>query len=853
MAHLLRWTFRIFVSLCVLSLCAVAIIWYLASRSLPDYNATYRLNAVSEPIEVIRTNAAVPHIFAQNDKDAWFGLGFVHAQDRIWQMIVDRRTAQGRLSEVFGAETADTDEVMRRLGLYAAARQSVGALDPSTLEILDAYSAGINAWINTINTEALGRGAPEFFLFPGAVEPWEAADSIALVKLLALRMSGQLEQDILRMKTAMVLAPEQLADLLPDVPGSALAELPSYEDKNAGLSGDHRRQADPNQTAQAINQLRRLLSTDDDLAFGTDLVSPDLALSPFPRRAFAGASNVFAAAPTRSATGATLLANDPHFDLSAPSVWYLARLELAGGGLIGATIPGVPGVWSGRSDHLAWGYTASTLDDLDVFLEEINPSNADEYLTPTGFATFDQRDDVINIKGAQPRRITLRWSAHGPVIPDWHYDIGSVTPPGHVASISWTALSPADTTIAAIVNLTNAQTIEEAITSGEDFIAPSINLTLAEPNRIAMKTLGAFPKRAFRQTGQGRIPALGALAFNQWLGRLAYSENPEFIEPTGGILGNTNNKITDAPFPRHMTFNWGDSQRVQRWEFLMQNRRVHTRDSFIDVQLDEVSTAARTLLTLVGAELWYNDTPAAAGSVERRRHKALELLSVWNGAMNEHLPEPLLYATWMRHLQDRLIRDELGDLADEFTSLEPLFIERVFRDIDGASRWCDVVQSTVIETCPEIAQAALDEALIWIDENIGGTPESQRWGDQHEAQQDHKVLGTNPFLGWVVNIRQSTSGGDEALMRGRMIGSGETPYANIHAAGYRGVYDFADPDSSVFILSTGQSGHPFSRFYDNLGELWRRGEYIPMSLDPALARAANAGIMTLIPNVSPSE
>lgn len=848
MARLIRWTFRTFASLCVLAVCAILMVWYLATRSLPDYDMDYSLTGLTGPVEIIRTNAAVPHIFADTDQDAWFALGFVHAQDRIWQMVMARRTSQGRLSEVFGADTADTDEIMRRLGLYTAAQQSVDAIDPSSMSVLNAYSAGVNAWIETINTQALGRGAPEFFLFPGTVEPWQPADSIALVKLMALRMSGQLEQDILRTRAALRLSPEQLADLLPDVPGEAIAALPGYAEQQSAVQR-------PTTVVSAYDEIRGVATL--RTAFGpagsepgTHISSPDLPLSPFPRRAFAGASNVFAAAPSRSATGATLLANDPHFDLSAPSVWYLARMELSDGGLIGATLPGIPGVLSGRTDHLAWGFTASTLDDLDIFLEETNPDTPNEYRSATGFTAFSERQDRILIKGASPRNITLRWSENGPIIPNWHYNVGDITPPGFQAAISWTALSPSDTTIETFIKLASASNIDDALDAGESYIAPSINLTFAEPTRIAMKTLGAFPKRSFRQIGQGRIPAMGAVAENQWQGRLPYDANPELIEPTGGILGNTNNKITDAPFPRHMTFNWGDSQRVQRWKFLMQNRRVHTRDSFIDVQLDEVSTAARTLLSLVGAELWYNGTPAPAGTAERRRQKALELLSVWNGEMNEHLPEPLLYATWMRHLQDRLIRDELGDLADEFKSLEPLFLERVFRNIDGAARWCDVVQSSTVETCPEMAQAALDESLIWIEENIGGTPESQRWGDQHEAWQDHDVLGKNTMLGWVVNIRQSTSGGDEALMRGRMIGTGENPYANIHAAGYRGVYDFADPDSSVFILSTGQSGHPLSRFYDNLGELWRRGEYIPMSLDPELARAANAGTSTLTPIVS---
>jgi len=343
------------------------------------------------------------------------------------------------------------------------------------------------------------------------------------------------------------------------------------------------------------------------------------------------------------------------------------------------------------------------------------------------------------------------------------------------------------------------------------------------------------------------MPTYGYVAANRWQGLKPFSENPAWLSPPGGIVGNTNNKLLDAPFPENLSFVWGDSQRVERWRFLMQSREIHTRDSFIEAQLDTVSNAARTLLPLVGRDLWFTGEAAAQGTPERLRQEALALLAEWNGAMNEHLPEPLIYAAWMRALQERLVRDELGPFADAFGHMEPLFIERVFRDTDGASVWCDVRQSAPVETCDDVARLALDDALLLIGAGDGTTLESLRWGDVHEAAHDHPVLGTIPFLQWFVNIRQSTSGDGDTLMRGRTLGSGPNPYLNVHAAAYRGVYDFADPDSSVFIIATGQSGHPLSRHYDDLGELWRRGEYIPMSLEPALARAAAEGITKLVP------
>jgi penicillin amidase len=389
--------------------------------------------------------------------------------------------------------------------------------------------------------------------------------------------------------------------------------------------------------------------------------------------------------------------------------------------------------------------------------------------------------------------------------------------------------------------------VAEAIDAGKDFIAPSQNLTLVDRETIALKTVGAFPQRDAAHQSRGRMPSQGWRPENRWKGRAPYEENPQFVSPQGGILGNTNNKILERPFPNHMSYDWGDTQRIHRWHKLMQTREVHTRDSFIEAQLDTVSYTARSLLPLIGANLWFTGEAAPAGTPERQRQIALSLLSEWNGEMNEHLPEPLIYAAWLRALQARLITDDLGPLAKSFGHVEPLFIERVFRNVDGASAWCDVRQSAPRETCEDMARLALDDALVWISERYGSALESLRWGDAHQATQDHPVLGEVPILRYFVNIRQSTSGSDNTLQRGKTSGRDPDPFHNVHAAGYRGVYDFADPDSSVFITSTGQSGHPLSRYYDDMAQLWRRGEYIPMSLDEELARAAAVGVTRITP------
>lgn len=817
MVTLFRWLFRATVTLVVVGVLGFLLLWWFLSRSLPDYDAVNGVAGLSAPVEIVRDHSNVPHIFGESDPDVFFGLGYAHAQDRLWQMTMLRRTGQGRLSEIFGPRTLPIDRLMRRLDLATLARSSLEVQDEPTLAALEAYAAGVNAWLEEVNEGARGRGAPEMWLFPQAISPWQPADSLLIVKLMALQLNAQLPAEVLRARTSLLLEPERVADLLPDSPGGGVAALPAY----ASLMPD----VEPRFAAAAPR----------------DPLFPNLGAF------LAGASNAWASGPSRSATGSTLLANDPHLALTAPGIFYLARLELSSGGVIGGTIPGVPLVLTGRSAELGWGITSSYLDDLDVHAEEVNPEDAREYRTPDGWAPFETRDSIIEVQGAPAETLRLRWTENGPVLGPEDFDLGLVQPQGHVMSISWTALSAEDTTMTAGMRLMRAQDVEGGLEAAALYVAPSQNLVLADEDEVALVLIGAIPLRDPDHQSEGRMPTLGHRPENRWLGTRPAAENPAFLDPSGGIVGNTNNKLLDAPFPDHLSHLWGDSQRVLRWEFLMQDREIHTRESFIETQLDTVSPAARTLLPLVGRDLWFTGEAAPEGTPERQRQRALALLAEWNGQMNEHLPEPLIYSAWMRALQERLIRDELGPLADEFTHVEPLFIERVFRDIGGASVWCDVRQSAPVETCGEMARESLDDALLLLGEDYGTALESLRWGDAHEAAHDHPVLGTTPLLAWFVNIRQSTSGDDHTLMRGLTAGEGPNPYLNIHAAAYRGVYDFADPDSSVFIVSTGQSGHPLSPHYDDLGELWRRGEYIPMSLDPALARAAAVGITRLLP------
>ena len=818
MSIFLKWLIRALISICLLLSIMALVSYNLASRSLPKYNQTLVSDKIVSKIEIIRDSSNIPHIFSENMNDVFFGLGYAHAQDRFWQLNILRRSAQGRLSEIFGHKTLQLDEFVRRLDIYNLSRLSLKHQSEQTKSILKAYSNGINARVLEINTKALGRGAPEMFLYPSEFSYWQPADCIAIFKLLALKMSGQIDAEVTYAKASMAMENQRLLSaLLPDSPSKIITKLPNLKKASSKSFSNSKEKVEP-------TALFRL---------------PDFEL--------AGASNVFGATKERSAANGALIANDLHFELSAPSLFYLARVQLEESAVIGASVPGTPVILSGRNENLAWGITASYLDDQDIFIEELNLSNPNLYRTDDGWAEFKNDEHFIKVKNSSALKITRNWTKNGPVLPSSVFDIASITPKHHVATLSWTGLAETDTTISSAINLMLSHDVRQGLNSLEDFYAPSLNFLLVDAEKMSLKTVGKMPRRSPLSQTQGRMPSLGWRLENNWRGFWGYEVNPTINSSQGDILGNTNNKITDQKFPKHVSHFWGDTQRILRWQKLMQSREVHTRESFIEAQLDTVSPTARSLLPIIGSELWYSQPMGEAGSNQRLRFDAVSLLASWNGEMNEHLPEPLIYSTWLKFLQKNLIEDEIGSLSNRFEMINPIFIEKVFRDIDGAAQWCDIKQSSNRETCTDIASDSLDEALLWLQEKYGKNLNALRWGDAHEAFHRNETLGNVPILKYLVNIRQSTSGGDNTLMRGKSLGRGNEPFLNIHSAIYRGVYDFADPDSSVFIISTGQSGHFLSRHYDDLGELWRRGEYVPMSLDPKLARGASIGVTTILP------
>ncbi len=768
----------------------------LADRALPDYDGEMQAQGLSAPVEIIRNAHAVPHIYARTNPDAAYALGIAHAQDRLWQMELFRRAVQGRLAEVFGSAAVPADRVVRTLDLYGHARRSFDVLSPDVQAALAAYADGVNDYMAS-NTRPL---PPEFQLLWHEPEPWQPHDSVALVKVLAAGLSGNAFGEILR--TRML---EQLDD-------------------------DQMRTFDPPYPADAKPAIR-------DLAGLYKTLGVERIFAAIPDTGPPGASNNWVVDGQWTRSGKPMLANDPHLGMLAPSIWYATHLNVAGRNVIGVSIPGIPSVILGRNDHIAWGFTNTGPDTQDLYIERLNPDDSGQYETPLGWRDFETRQETIRVRFGDDETITVRESRHGPILDALAEQVEDVVEDGYVLALRWTALSSDDTTVEAGFRITQAQSVAEFDEALRLHISPMQSMVVADTDgNIGMIAPARVPIRTDANDTQGLLPVPGWKPENDWLGFIPHEGLPRTINPAHGYVATANHRIIGEDYPYYLTSSWDAPYRAQRIEEMIEARRDHDVASFEAMLADDVSLFARELLPHL---LTINpDTDEEA--------EAIALLGDWNGEMRKDLPQPLIFHAWLRRLHERLYADELGDLADNVGRRRETFIANALDGEPQARRWCDNVNTEETESCGDIVRLALSDALEDIDNLYGEDLSDLRWGDAHPVVNNHMPMGFVPVLRGMFNIERPSAGGPYTVNRGQ-TGGGSRPFANVHAAGYRAVFDFADLDRSVYVISTGQAGNPASPWYGNFASLWADGGHIPMTTDREAIENGAIGRLTIVP------
>jgi len=789
-----RWLIRIGVGLTALTIIAgLLLVDFVRSfqRSVPSYDGARNVAGLSAPVEILRDRYAVPHILAASLPDAAFGLGYVHAQDRLWQMEMARRFIQGRLAELFGAPALDTDIMMRAMGLYSAAEEAVKRLSPDSQRVLQAYAAGVNAYLNAHR----GRWPIEFVLAGDTPEPWRPADSIAVLKGMAMQLSGNAFAEAARAQLIAVLGRRSVQDFF--LPFSE-APLPDYLDTVYGAT----------QTGQA---------------YGV----PDIT-----------ASDNWAVDGAHSITGKPLLANDPHLGFSIPSVWYLAHLSFQDEDIVGGTLAGIPAVIAGRNRHVAWGETNTGPDTQDLYLERLNPDNRRQYQVPGGWLEFESRAEVIRVRFGADRRAILRSTRHGPVMPDTS-PLGAAAPQGYVAAFSWTALDPDDTSFDAIIGIDRAKNAAETKKAANAFVTPMQNIVYADDEgtagHIGLMLPGRVPQRSERNDSFGLVPAPGWDGRYDWQGFIPPEDMIVVDDPLSGRVATANNDTAPEGYRYTLTREWELPYRFDRIDALLAATSKHSLASFKAIQTDTVDTYAQKLKGRL----------IAAGPFEGA--DAARLVAQWNGAMSAARPEPLIFAAWARALARRIYGDELGPRFPNFWGYRTEFTLRVLDGVEDEERWCDDRGTADIEDCASRVRLALHDAVAELSAAYGSDPARWRWGEAHKATHRAQPFGEFPVIGGWFNREVELDGGAFTLLRADHSMRSERPYAAIHGAGFRGIYDLANPDNSLYMISTGQSGNLFSPHYDDLIGLWARGDYIAIPTERGAVEQTAVNRLSLQP------
>lgn len=792
--------------LLVAAACAVYV-W----RTFPQLDGEIKAPGLKAPVQVRRDGADVTHIQAQTLADAYFALGWIHAQERGWQLEFNRRVMHGRLSEAFGPAALDTDRTMRKLGIVPSARAQWERLPPETQGLLAAYAQGINGFHAT-SSQAL---PPEFHILGVRPGEWTPQDSVGWALMMALDLGGNWGTEFARLAAVQRLSTEQLWQLIPSYPG----ERPATSTDLAKLYRELGVYREAGKTAAAPAPAKVALMPDlDQWVQGLGHLEGI-------------GSNNWVVAGSRTASGKPLLANDPHLGLSAPAIWYFARIQAASGpggkpvDAIGATLPGAPSVVLGRTAGVAWGFTNTGPDVQDLYLEQVNPQNPKQYRTPTGWADFAEREETIRVKGQPDEKLVVRSTRHGPVMSDANPTYAEVIDTKKYAlALRWAALDPDNQTVHAAISANSAQTVDELLAAFALHHSPMQNLVAADTTgKTAYQAIGRVPTRDLGNDIKGMAPSPGWESRYDWTGWLPAAQNPHAdaaaIEAKGWHA-TANERIHAADYPHFIGQDWNTPERAERIAGLLTRTQRHTPGSMRDIQADTVSLATRRLYPVLRTTA--SDHPLAAAAQDQ--------LKAFEGDMRPDAAAPLIFAVWADELTRGLVAPKLGDARFKALYGKRTFragVQRMLEDPQAGAFWCSPTN------CAQQSSAALARALDRIAAQQGPDVAAWKWGAAHPAWSTHRPFSNVGPLARFFDVLTPTGGDPWTVNVGQYWANDpKRPFANRHAASLRAVYDLSDLEQSRFVYQTGQSGLVFSPRYRDMADTWAGVQYRPLQMKP---------------------
>ncbi|MFK8017578.1 MAG: penicillin acylase family protein [Gammaproteobacteria bacterium] len=787
-----------------------AYLWGSLADSLPVTNGELVVEAFGAPVIVTRDLRGVPSIDASSDRDAYMALGFVHAQDRMWQMELQRRTAQGRLSEVLGRDNIPSDIIFRTLDLYGSAQRALPTLGEEALVSLEAYAEGVNAWLSQARTLPI-----EFRTLGMRPEPWTVIDSLAWMKVFALNLSGNYQQELNRLVVKSMVSDAHYAILFPD--------------------------ADPNEpvtiVADAAGQTAALGALNGQLD------------DAFERLGLGGkyvGSNAWAVSATRTGNGRALLANDPHLGLQMPSVWYVASLTGDQLEVTGMTLPGLPTVIFGHNQHIAWGGTNLMADVQDLYVEQINPADQSTYRAGDEWLPFVERVENIEVKAnfpaflrpkLRPVKVRVRSTRHGPIISDL---IGLDESP---LALRWTALASDDNTYEAFYALGYAQDFTSFRSALNHVVAPALNFVYADQDgSIGYAVAGRIP---IRPVGDGSMPVPGSTDEFEWSDFVPLGELPYSLNPPSDFVVSANNRPVGPSYPYFISRDWASPARARRIAQMIEEAFGSGPVSVESIGAMQMDTVDRSVQAILPHLIGYRPT-----SDEQR--EALAHLRDWDGDMAEDSPAATIVVGWLRSLKFVLMRDEFSGYWN--TTDENRATRKIRRSVDtdvltriladDSAGWCDDISTETNESCADMLDMALT-ASIASTTKLLGTPDMDkwRWGDAHELKFKHMPFSQTKVLDSLFERRIANGGSPDSVNAANANFVDAVGYEQDFGASFRSVIEMGgERPNMYYVNSTGQSGNVISDHYDDMVRPFRDGRLFELE-----AEQTNDHVLTLTP------
>jgi penicillin amidase len=763
--------------------------------ALPQYNGELKITGLSSPVTVFRDERGMPHIYAENEHDLYFVVGYIMSQERLWQMDLIRRATSGRLSEIFGAAYVQTDLFLRSLGIPEKSKMVINNADAAIVESLSSFTDGVNAYIKNAGKKL----PPEFRILRYKPDPWKTEDVANIIGYLGWDLAGgNLSTDIFNYRLIKKLGYEKAGELIPDWQADTTSVFPDF----------------------------RL--PDDKLKEALAFISSMDKLKSLGIASFSGSNN-WAVSGKKTVTGKPILSNDMHLDLAAPGIWFQMHQVIPGKlNVTGVAVPGEPVIVAGHNERIAWGMTNLMVDDVDLFSEKINPDNNDQYSFEGAWKNMEVRKEVIKIKGGKSDTSYIKFTHRGAVISDFR-DINDAA-----LSMRWSGYDMSDE-LEAVYLLNRAGNWEDFRSALKDFKSISQNFAYADiDGNIGLNTGGGVPVRK----GYGSMIRPGETGEFDWKGYVPFEQLPFSYNPENGFISSANNKTVSSDYPYYISFRYALPYRINRIREMLNEETKFRIEDFKRMVTDQHSDYAALLTPHI------LDLKSRLTEMSPTEAEAFGTLVNWDFDMNKNLTAPAVFEFFTISLAKNLLGDELADLSGQIpASIRDYYIYRILKK--GPDHWVDDITTPQTETLDDIIFKSFKDGVKTLSESYGSDVGKWTWGTIHKISLDHP-LSTVKIIDRIFKLSSDKIG---------VGGSSHTVCAYSYKEGFivtsgaseRHIFNTADWDESYTVIPTGASGIPASEFYLSQTKTYLDGGFYKDAFSDKAVREAAKYTLKLVP------